>query len=225
MAMLDEIRNNPADRPLLLAQDVASVLLRLEWTVRQGAAHRFGIADVAASREWERKGGESRLHLVIRCHSGSRVLFSTLARAEESVASLATSVVAPRTTVRAAAFRADEAFADVVDEAFASINGVLDDIAERNRCELEEDLADGRDRDEALAALARRRALVHAIIVTDAPLWTLTENRVARAKAVRLHRTSVVSAESQWIDVVDAAAFADYAAASTRHYARVLGKR
>jgi hypothetical protein len=70
-----------------------------------------------------------------------------------------------------------------------------------------------------------RRALVHAIIVTDAPLWTLTENRVARAKSVRLHRTTVVSAESQWIDVVDASAFEDYAHAATRHYARVLGKR
>ncbi|MDQ3280704.1 MAG: hypothetical protein M3Q69_04755 [Acidobacteriota bacterium] len=131
-------------------------------------------------------------------------------------------IAAPNARVHAAAFRDEESFASVANAALSSIDHVLHDLFTYDHEVITDDLTDGTDEDLLFEA-ASRRHLVHAIVVTDAALWTVEdERRIARVNAVRLHRGKVVGAEERWIDVIHATAFADHANAVTNHYSRFL---
>ncbi|HKR66802.1 MAG TPA: hypothetical protein VJZ00_23955 [Thermoanaerobaculia bacterium] len=225
MSLQDEIRNSAEGQSLTLARSVADALRRLGWRTREGAAHASGLADVAATRTWERRSGETTVHLVIRCAKASRVLFSDMQRETRDVIASYTIAesetrppAAPRARVHAATFRADEEFSAIADDALASIDAVLQDLRDHDAEDIRDDVEAGADEETMRAQLAHRRALVHAIVVTDASLWTVGE-RIAKQKWLRLHRARVVGADERWIDVVTADAFEPYAAAITRHYA------
>lgn len=228
MPLYEEIRNSAEGQALELTRTVAAAFRDLGWRTREGAAHQAGIADVAASRSWERpRRRETRVHLVARCQPGGRVVFAESTRATEDViasyalddATAPPPPAAPPARVHASAFRADDAFGEVLDDAFASIDGVLQDLREFDLDLVRDDLAAGAEAPEATAALARRREFVHAIVVTNAPLW-LFGDRVAREPWLRLHRRRVIGADERWIDVVGADALPKYAAAAARYYAK-----
>ena len=236
----EEIRNGVNGRSLALVRAVAGSLRALDWTVRESAEHSAGIADLAATLTTERKGLATRVHLVIRCHSGSRVLFSEAAReVDDSVASYSIAdddrhqrralaellgdhplempahrpAIAPRARAHAASFRGDDAFLLAVDDAFLSIDAVLHDL-------FAHDLDAGGNAAELLAPLVRQRALVHAAVLTDAPL-TLLGERLTERDSIRLHRTRVVEAGGGWVDVVGAEGVGRWAAGVTKHYGTI----
>lgn len=241
----EEIRSSDAGRSIALIRDVAASLRALGWMAREAAEHSAGVLDLAATRIATRKGLETRVHLLIRCHSGSHVLFSEAAReVDDSVASysigdddlaqrraltevlgayeveavLHRAPIAPRAKTHAASYRGDDAFAVIADDAFLSIDIVLHDLFDDDLDVLADDLDAGGDASALLAPLARRRDLVHAIIVTDAPL-TVIGDRLSDRDWLRIHRTRVAGAGGGWVDVVGAEAFAKYARAVTKHYA------
>lgn len=233
MALRDEIRNSPEARALELGRAVAGTFRQLGWTTHEGAAYTSGLADVAATRSWERKNRETRVHLVARGAFTERVLFSESSRATEDViashaagdlvdfeklAPAPPPPAAPHARVHAAAFRAEEAFRSVANEAFASIDDILRELRAHDLDVVRDDLSAGADEAETLAPLSRRRDLVHVIVVTDAALWTLGDS-IKRHPWLRLHRARVIGAEDRWIDVVGTDAVEKYAAAVTRHYA------
>jgi hypothetical protein len=127
--------------------------------------------------------------------------------------------IAPRAKAHAGSYRGGDDFAVIADDAFLSIDLVLHDLFDHDLEVLADDLDAGADANELLAPLARRRDLVHAIVVTDAPL-TLIGNRIADRDWLRVHRTRVVGAGGGWVDVVGAEGWAKYAGAVTKHYER-----
>jgi hypothetical protein len=238
--MHDEIRNSAAGRSLALGRSVAETFRQLGWSSREGAAYSregaacvTGLADVAATRSWERKNRETRVHLVVRCELAGQALFSEASRATDDV--IASHAVgdtielqklppsppppaAPRARVHASAFRAEEPFRSAVDEAFAAIDQLVRELRAHDLDVVRDDIAAGAEETETLAPLSRRRDLVHSIVVTDAALRTLGDS-VKRHPWLRLHRARVIGMDDRWIDIVGVEAFAKYAAAVTRHYA------
>jgi hypothetical protein len=225
----EEIRNSPEGRSLALARSAAAMFRQLGWRTREAAAHASGLADVAAGHTWERKNRETRVHVVVRCENASRVLFSEATRdVEDVIASYALGdsmdlpafppPAAPPARVHAAAFRGDE-LREAIEEAFASIDAIVRELRNHDLDVVSDDVDAGGRENEALAPLARRRDLVHAVVVTDAVLWTFGE-RMARQPWIRLHRARVVGAEERWIDVVSADALEKFAAGVTRYYAK-----
>lgn len=242
----EEIRNSTAGRSIGIIRDVAPSLRALGWMVREAAEHSAGVVDVAATRISRRKGVETRVHLLIHCHAGSRVLFSEVEReVDDSVASYSIAdddleqrraltevlgefqmpavappaTIAPRAKAHAGSYRGDEAFALIADGAFLSIEIVLNDLFEHDLDVLADDIDAGGNANELLAPLTRRRDLVHVIIVTDAAL-TLVGDRITDRDWLRIHRTRVAGAGGGWVDVVGAGAFAKYASAVTKQYGR-----
>lgn len=229
----EDIRNSAEGRSLALARSVAATFRQLGWRTREGAAHASGLADVAATHTWERKSRETRVHVVVRCNArcenASPVLFSEAAReTDDVIASYALGdsmdlptfppPSAPPARVHAAAFRGEE-LREAIDEAFASIDAIVRELRNHDLDVASDDVDAGRRENETLTPLARRRDLVHAVVVTDAVLWTFGE-RIARQQWIRLHRERVVGAEERWVDVVSASALEKYAASVTRYYAR-----
>jgi hypothetical protein len=240
----EEIRTSAAGRSVAIIRNVTATLRTLGWSVREAAEHSAGTADVAAERNSSRKGVETRVHLVILCHSGSRVLFSEVEReVDDSVASYSiadddlqqkrtlaevlgeTSVepvahrpaIAPRARAHAGSFRAEDAFPEIAGDAFLSIDAVLHDLFDHDLEVLADDVDAGGDANELLAPLTRIRHLVHAILVTDAPL-TLIGDRTTDRDWLRVHRTRVAGAGGRWLDVVGAEGWGKYAGAVTKHY-------
>jgi len=232
MTAHDEIRNSEAGRSLALGRAVAETFRQLGWATREGAAYTSGLADVAATQAWERKNGQTRVHVVVRCELAERVLFSEMSRVTEDViASHAAGDIldlarpsppppaAPPARVHAAAFRAGEPFRTVVGESFTSIDDVLRELRAHDLDLVRDDVdAGGGEESEALALLSRHRDLVHALVVTDAVLWTAGE-RLARHPWLRLHRARVIGADDRWVDIAGADAVGKYAASVTRYYA------
>ncbi len=233
MALHDEIRNSPEGRALGLGRAVAGTFGQLGWITREGAAYASGLADVAATRSWERKNRETRVHVVVRCEFAGRVLFSESSRATEDViashaagdtidfeklAPAPPPPAAPPARIHASAFRAEEPVRSVINEAFASIDAILRELRAHDLDVVRDDISAGADEMETLAPLSRRRDLVHAIVVTDAALSTLGET-IKRHPWLRLHRARVIGADDRWIDVVSADSVEKYATAVTRHYA------
>jgi hypothetical protein len=230
MAAQDEIRNSAEGQSLALARAVAAAFRGLGWRTREGAAYAGGLVDVAATQAWDRPNRDTRVHVLVRCQRASRVLFSESSRtAEDFIASYALGdtmdlpafppPAAPPARVHAAALRTEEEFRAVVDEAFASIDAVLGELRAHDVDVVRDDVDAGGRESDAMALLARRRELVHAVVVTDSVLWTFGE-RLAKQPWIRLHRARVVGAEERWVDVVSVAAFEKYATAVTRYYAK-----
>lgn len=148
-------------------------------------------------------------------------------------------IAPPRSRAGAYAFRepreanGSELFRTAADEAFAAPAAIEAEIAAYDADVLMDDLnalADSRARAEhvleRLTALARHTELLHSIVVTDAALWTVTdEQRIARVSSLRLYRSRVATAECSWIDVVHADAFPAYAASASRHYTSAMRRR
>jgi hypothetical protein len=231
MTLHDEIRNSEAGRSLALGRTVGETFRHLGWTTREGAAYTSGLADVAATQAWERKNGETRVHLVVRCELAERVLFSEMSRVTEDViASHAAGDIldlarpsppppaAPPARVHAAAFRAGEPFRTVLEESFTSIEDVLRELRAHDLDLVCDDVAAGAEESAAMASVSRRRDLVHALVVTDAVLWTVGE-RLARHPWLRLHRARVIGADDRWVDIINTDAVEKYAASVTRYYA------
>jgi len=228
----DEIRTSVAGRSLDLGRSVAETFRQLDWTAREGAAYMNGLADVAATRAWQRKDGETWVHVVVRCALGERVLFSEAKReTEDIVASYASGDLmdfenlqpsppppaAPPARFHAAAFRADDPLPAVINGAFAAIDDLLREIHAFDLDIIRDDIDAGAGESEVLDPLSNRRHLVHSIVVTDAALWTLGDN-VARHPWLRLHRARVIGADDRWIDVAGIDALEKYAGAITRYY-------
>ena len=147
---------------------------------------------------------------------------------------------APPARVHATGFREPRAgfepFTGLVDEAFASLDAIRNDLFARD-CEVLEDDLETLETDprgdtpaahaaHALGELANTCELLHAVVVTDAQLSVLSGgNRVNPAIAVRLRRQHVVTSEHAWIDIVQAEAFDAWAETVTHYYERAFAKR
>ena len=251
---LDDIRSSPALRSLILGRSVAGTLDREGWAVREGAAHAAGIADAAAEKSWGRKDLQVRVRLLVRCHhGGERLVFSrgvsraaVLHRCEGSLEVTANvpapapiRIAPPKAGASAYAFRESgenrgyESFRTAASEAFAAPAAIEAEIAAYDAEVLADDLnalpdaaARAELATERLTALARHTEVVHSIVVTDAALWTVTdEQRIARVSSLRLYRSRVTTAECSWIDIVHADAFPAWAASATRHYTSTMARR
>jgi hypothetical protein len=124
---------------------------------------------------------------------------------------------APRARTRVAAI-ADT----VLDEAFASIDAVKNDLLQHDLDVIGDDM--DIDRDAAMQSatdMAHHCDSIYPIVLTDAELWSIPEQR--RHDWIRVERASLAGQERQWIDVVHA--FPSYAGALTRHISAVYRKR
>jgi hypothetical protein len=112
----------------------------------------------------------------------------------------------------------------VLDEAFASIDAVRRDLFQHDLDIVRDDFDIDRDVAAQTAIDAAHRCdLLIPIVITNAELWSLPENK--RRDWIRIERSSLVGHERQWIDVVEGAAFARYADALARHLTSAFRKR
>ena len=149
----------------------------------------------------------------------------------------ATRMAPPKAQTSASAFReptgAPEPFRTAAEEAFAAPSAIAAELAAYDADVFTDDLNALSDRTEKadyaidkLAAMGRHTELLHSVLVTDATLWTIAdEKRIARVPSLRLYRSRVTTTECTWIDVVQAEAFAAYAAATSRHYTTTMARR
>ncbi len=111
-----------------------------------------------------------------------------------------------------------------VDEAFISVDAVRHDLLQHDLDGLRDDMEI--DADCAATLIldgAHRCELVYPIVLTGAELWSFPAMR--RCHWMRLERLTLVGHQRQWIDIVEAEAFASYAAALTRHITATYRKR
>lgn len=243
MTVTDELRNSPPARFLGVVRSTIHALATRGWSVREAAAHSGGIADVVATRRWQRPRLSADVRLILHAHSGGDGVFVS---ATESVAESLPSfcyaeiralddtlgaparIAPPSMRVKAATFRADDpTFAHVAEAAFSSTAALYDDLFAH-----EADVYDTDDATYAEAGIARPDAtaphvtLLHPIVVTNAKLWVLGDrDRLTSRDAVRLLRTRAASGERKWIDVVHAGAVDAYVESVTRHYVNAMKKR
>jgi hypothetical protein len=111
-----------------------------------------------------------------------------------------------------------------IDEAFASVDAVRRDLLQHDLDVVRDDF--DIDRQVAAGAVldaARRLELLYPIVITDAELRSLPDQK--RRDWIRLERSSLVGHQRQWVDIVEGRAFAAYAGALTRHITASYRKR
>ena len=145
---------------------------------------------------------------------------------------------APKAKYRASATREPDredsgATWNAAQQVFAALNGTAEEMAgdelEEFRDGLDERAA-AEDRIEHAATVLRMIAsdvyLFHPVISIDAPLMLVSQlGKLTNVPWCRVERARVLGAERQWIDVVNADAFEDYAATLTAWYERVFSAK
>ena len=119
---------------------------------------------------------------------------------------------------------------DATQQVFAALNGTIEDIATGELEELRDGLEHADDEAfnfaaDVLRMIASDLFMFHPIVCIDAPLRLVAESgKMTPVPWCRIERARVYGVERQWIDVVSADAFEEYAATITAWYDRVLGR-
>jgi hypothetical protein len=230
LTTLDEIRNTTAARFLGMTRRGASALRAHDWSVREAAAIGSDVTDQLAIRRWEQKRMTADVRLVVRYADGAApVAFSATESAAESLRSFGEPalITPPSARIKASLFASDDdAFAVIVDDTFFSMRGLVHALDEHQRDVQSTDAETYAESGLTPEPATPHATLIHAIIVTSAPLAVLSDNdRIATRPTVRLIRTNAASADRDWLDIVHADAFESYVETITRHYANAMKKR
>jgi hypothetical protein len=145
-------------------------------------------------------------------------------------------IAAPSARTHASGFRELDGatgFERAAGVAFRAIDALRADLLQHDLDVIVDDLTlldDGGERAQharnALAFHAQHAELLHAIVVTAAPLGVLANaERAADAPWLRLARVPAVGSDAQWIDIVQSDAVDRYAAQITRHYEARFARR
>jgi hypothetical protein len=221
---IDTIRTTPAARFLGLTRRIAKILRAEEWTVRESARD----ADLVAMRAWQSTRLTADARLLLMCHSGEEpALFSSTESADEVLPSFGASMpfAPPAMRAKAGLFRADDALTDTISDAFTSIPDVIDEIQAYTHAIEADDTEDALEAGIELEPNTPHTTFLHPIVITDAPLFLMTDARLTSIPLLRLIRTSAATAHRAWIDVVHAEAAETYVANVTKHYVSGMKKK
>lgn len=224
MTSTDPIRTSPAARFLGLTRRIAKLLRAQDWSVRESARD----ADLVAMLAWQSPRVTADTRLLVMCHSGDEpALFSATESADEVLPSFGASLPFAPSPMRTKAglFRADDALTDTISDAFTSIPDVIEDLQLYTNAIEADDAEDALDAGIELEPNTPHTTFLHPIVITDAPLFLMTDARLAPTPSLRLIRTSAATANRAWIDIVNADSFETYVASVTKHYVTGMKKK